>query len=554
MKFIGFVFALYMASGSSLFAQSVVINELMYAPSTPEPEWVELYHSGATSISAHGWTISDAVKTVKLPDFTIEPNGYILLTKDSIALSAKYSLTNTKILKVTLPTFNNDADLVVLKDSGGAVIDSISYAATWGGTSGKSLERIDDTSPSIASNFASSIDPRGATPSSPNSIRRREKDVSFIHLVRITSSSEDLGLQATIYNGGRSAVTDAELLLYHSASPLPIAQVGLPAILQPRDSATIDFTIFNADYGLDSLTAIVNASGDELHSNDTLRIALLFPALPRTLVFNELMNQPTSASCEWVELYNQSSHTVDLVGCILRSSSSPSSTRAFTLPRYRIPPRQFILISANDKLLTSYPELAQKSGVIILGKTDLNLNTDEGILSIQNPNHSPIDSIHYLHSWYGAISGIGVSLERRDLTDTSQDAKNWGACLDDRGATPLARNSLNTDSLNIATNVSISIHPNPFSPDGDGFEDVLDIDIAIPDENEHRITAKLYDARSNLIAVIVSEKRMIANATITYDGKDINGRTLPIGLYTLVISSDDGAFRTVKKGLVIAKR
>jgi hypothetical protein len=202
----------------------------------------------------------------------------------------------------------------------------------------------------------------------------------------------------------------------------------------------------------------------------------------------------------------------------------------------------------------TYPQLRTKEGILSLKKKDMNLNTTDGSITIRNADSSLIDSVYYMQAWRENSTAMGVSLERKVSANSSTDEHNWGVCLDDRGATPLARNSLNTDSLKLSSSVHIDVNPNPFSPDGDGFDDETNIEINIPSEGEHRVTAKLYDTKSRLVALIASNKRMIGYASIPFDGKDDHGRILPIGLYTLVISSDDNAFATVHKGLVIAKR
>ena len=535
-------------------AQSIVINEIMYAPISPEPEWIELYNPSSIDVSTKGWTISDAVKTVKLPENTIKTKGYLILTKDTAGLIQKYQLAGSTFIQVTLPTFNNDEDDCMLKDSNAKIIDSIHYTNKWGGAGGRSLERIDFGYKSDSSNFGSSVAPLGATPVSENSIRRRENDIAALYLVRSSQSNESLDLKATIVNKGRQPISAASINLFSSTSALPIVHYDLTTTLQPKDSVVIDLKWEMADYGSDSLILITTAPNDEFRMNDTQRVTIDFPAPAQAIVINEIMNDPLSSSCEWIELYNQSEHNIQLGGCLVKTFSPPSTIRGYTLPQYILGPKQYVIISANENILPTYPELRTIEGVLSLKKTDINLNANDGFIKLHNADQSLIDSVYYKSTWRENSSSIGVSLERRVPANSSTDDKNWGVCLADKGATPLARNSLNTDSLKLTTAVHIDVKPNPFSPDGDGFDDETNIEIAIPSETEHRISAKLYDLKSRLVATIASDKRMIGTASIPFDGKDNDGRVLPMGLYTLIISSDDNTFTTVRKGLVIAKR
>ncbi len=121
----------------------IVINEIMYAPSSGEPEWVELYNRTASPINLKKWELSDAATTIAITinDMYIPENGYIVLASDSSILN--YYNVGSEIIVFNLPALNNTGDALVIKDSLEVLIDSLSYLPTWGGnTGGRSLERI----------------------------------------------------------------------------------------------------------------------------------------------------------------------------------------------------------------------------------------------------------------------------------------------------------------------------------------------------------------------------------------------------------------------------
>jgi hypothetical protein len=83
------------------------------------------------------------------------------------------------LLEISLPSFNNDEDGVVLKDNRGITIDSVLYLNQWGGTNGFSLERISASNSSNNQlNWASSLDIEQSTPGRINSITPKEFDLS----------------------------------------------------------------------------------------------------------------------------------------------------------------------------------------------------------------------------------------------------------------------------------------------------------------------------------------------------------------------------------------
>jgi hypothetical protein len=555
VKYHLFTIILLVATTTAI-AQKVVINEIMYAPKSPEPEWVELYNPGSQTIIVSNWKFSDASKTTTLPPFRIEANGFAVLTKDSTALKTKYpSLTGT-IAQFSLQSLNNTGDSLTLVDSLGNIIDTVFYLPNWGGTGGISLERIDADDISIKDNFASSIDSFGATPNLPNSVRKRDADLIVTGIARSNFSSDDLVLNAHIKNNGKKDIPSATIKLFQSGNTIPLSQVHLISTLSPKEEVDVELIWQKADYGYDTLVLTADAAGDEIRANDTLQKVILFPAPPEAITINEIMPSPQSSSCEWVEYFNASEHRVLLGGMLLGTTLPSGSTKYFPLKTVNIEPRTYFVISVNDKIVSQYPSLSGKNNLVILGKNDLGLGENEGIVMLENPDTTLIDSIHYFSSWhYDALSSkVGISLERRHLDLPAYDKKNWGSSLADAGATPLAPNSLSADSTTNVSSIDVSAKPNPFSPDGDGFDDETLITVSIPSSQEELITLKVYDLQGRLVSTIAQDKRIFQSADIQFSGKDDNGRTMPIGLYTLVANSSNPGLSGKKIGLVIAKK
>src|SRR5438132_666115 len=71
---------------ASARAQTVVINEIMYEPTSPEPEWVELYNPGAQTQDITGWKFISGIRSQVLPSIVLPSKGYAVITKDSVAL------------------------------------------------------------------------------------------------------------------------------------------------------------------------------------------------------------------------------------------------------------------------------------------------------------------------------------------------------------------------------------------------------------------------------------------------------------------------------------
>lgn len=100
-----------------IFAVNIVINEFVLAPSTGNPEWVELYNASDSA---------DYLKFYYLDDDTSFDSD--------TGSSAKKVLTNLNVTNPHFPFFaftsailNNDGDSVVLFDPSGAIVDQFTY-------------------------------------------------------------------------------------------------------------------------------------------------------------------------------------------------------------------------------------------------------------------------------------------------------------------------------------------------------------------------------------------------------------------------------------------
>jgi len=220
----------------------VVLNEMMYAPSTGEPEWVELFNRTSSQLNLKEWTISDLTTTVTITTENkfIPPNSYFILTKDS-------SITNfydvpSEVIQLNLPSLNNSGDAIVIRDSLDVLIDSVLYSPDWGGSSGgRSLERISaDENSNEPSNWGTSLSQNKATPGRINSLTPKDYDLtisSFKPINEFGIIGEDIEFEIYVFNKGLNQSQNFEVNLYRDANADSIAQA----------SELIDRTSFRID-------------------------------------------------------------------------------------------------------------------------------------------------------------------------------------------------------------------------------------------------------------------------------------------------------------------
>lgn len=166
-----------------ILAARLVINEAMIRPLAGGAEWIELHNIGDRSAWLAGLSVEDArARPVHLPASadSLEPGGFRLLVSNvERVMTAWPALDATRVLKPegTWPTLNDSdgeagyADLIVVRDGTGALLDSLAYPAAWLGDAGFSIERVDPRGATILpGNWSPSEAPSGATPLAVNSI------------------------------------------------------------------------------------------------------------------------------------------------------------------------------------------------------------------------------------------------------------------------------------------------------------------------------------------------------------------------------------------------
>ena len=94
----------------------------MYAPTSPQPEWIEIYRSSKT-IDLKNYQIADAADTIRIitQSTLLNPNEFFVIAKDSSIL-AFYNI-KSGITISSFPTLNNTDDKRILLDSLNRVID-----------------------------------------------------------------------------------------------------------------------------------------------------------------------------------------------------------------------------------------------------------------------------------------------------------------------------------------------------------------------------------------------------------------------------------------------
>jgi|SRR5581483_3007685 len=537
----------------------VVINEIMFAPVSPEPEWIELLNTANDTIDLSHWQITigtNTPRTIAATNTKVAPDSMVVLSANPTPLAQIDSIAPFKIVQVSLPTLLNTGSTLALRDPLGDLIDTIAYNGNWIASNGTSIERIDPgKAGSIPSNWAACSDPKGSTILRPNSCRIRTYDLALIG-ARVTESN----LYLEFKNIGKDTVANTTLSVIIGDRDTVKAMAS--EAIAPGNTIEVPVLLPENIFGMWHATAVLSNPLDERPSNDTLLCSIDIPIPEDSLVINEIMFDPTPASCEWVELYNRTKRWISLDSTRLITGEKRPAEYTHTITPLIIAPDSFGVIAADVGIFFStYPRLRDRDGVAGLGVSTLDLGHDSCFLTLHDLDSTCIDSVHYLKGWQQSLvrkSFIGISLERKDPGMPSDLANNWQASIDSSGATPLAKNSIASSTIDsvvpIGTSFVTSFAPNPFSPDGDGFEDASTLTIQTGDATtEWALRVRLFDLRGQIVRTLADAVQMIGATTILFDGRKDNGQTLMPGLYTALIElSSQNPVRTMKQVVGVA--
>lgn len=538
----------------------VIINEIMADPdpavALPAVEFVELFNQSEFSIDLGGWTFSDGTSTQNIPSFTIQPDSFVILCDDgNVSLFALYGVA---LGLASFPSLNNDGDELTLRNSSGATINSVSYTGAWyrdevKALGGWTLELIDPSSPCQGvNNWIASNDASGGTPGRKNSVFGANPDVIPPQLIRATIvNTETIQL---VFDKTLDSTIAANISNYAIS---PSGTITGVSVLSP-DFTTVEMTL---DPVIDSNTVytitvsnVTDCSGNVIDSNNTAQFAIPTTIHAGEILINEILFNPKSGNYDYVEIYNNSDRIFDLLDLKIASANDEDSViNAFdiTTESYLFFPGQYLVLTENS-IAVKQQYVAQNPDWFL--DTDLpSYNDDEGVVVLVNNSDERVDELHYSDNWqFPLIDDVeGVALERISFDAPTQDSLNWHSAASTVGyGTPSYKNSQYSDP-DIGNEITLT--PQAFSPDEDGFNDVLSITYQF---SEAGFTAniRIYDAQGREVKDLVHNSLLSQSGFFTWDGITDDNEKALIGMYIVYTEVFDlsGKVKHYKNVCVVA--
>jgi len=547
----------------------IIINEIMADPTPevdlPPHEFIELFNTTEHTIFLDGWKLRIGTTQRNFPNVVIEPHGYLIIGSES-AVSAFSEYGATAIIQGLSPTaLPNAGGTISLYDNDEIVIHCVTYSDSWYQSNAKkeggwTLEMIDPYNPcGEAENWIASKDLRGGTPGAVNSVRADNPDIIAPWLIKaIIVDNHTLSLAFS----EKMQIDDIENTLAYSVNH----GIGNPLIAVANEPVYNEVVLqFEAFFGEQiiyeiSITGILNdCAGNPVAPDSYIRFAHSSNPEYNDLVINEILFNPPAGGVEYVEIYNRSNKIIDLKKLRLASQDTIlnqlTSVKEIAPSGFLIFPEEYIVLTTKTDLVTKFFYTPNPRGFINMPSIPQFSNTS-GIAVLCDPNENIIDRLVYHENMHFPLLSTfkGVALERIDYSRPSDDRTNWHSAASTAGyGTPAYKNS--QFMAIIEEDEPFSLSPEIFSPDGDGYNDVLNISYSL-EEPGYVATINIYDMSGRLIRRLIQNQLLGTYGAYTWDGITDNNEKASIGYYLIYIELFDlnGKIKHYKKTTVLGGR
>jgi len=544
--------------GASPQAGQLVINELYpdESPSNglPAYEFAELYNASDKILDLTGCTFSSRSSRGRIPDNTSMAPGEYLILAGSSAASSYQSLGKT-VSVVSMPTLNNTNMEVFLRNKSNTLLHKVNYNLSWyrdvaKQDGGWSLELIDPLYYCTGSlNWTASEAEIGGTPGVRNSVAASNPDLTPPSLLKaafldsvtvILYLSEDLdSLQAM--NSATYAVSPN----------MEVTGVSFPAGRFDRVYLRLNAPgLFKTNYTITARN-LQDCSGNAQTVDQEATFERAYSPVPGDIVINELLSDPLVGGVDFVEVYNKTDKSIDLVGCKL--ANARGTIQVISEEPYVLKSNGYVLMTPDQSLtVRDYPKSKTENFVNIPSFPAYNI--DSGTVRILSATDETLDRFFFSQRMHFRLidNTKGISLERISPALPTNNPDNWKSASSNVGyATP---GYLNSQGFGFEPGSDeLEVTPQVFSPDEDGDRDFAFININVA---EPGFVANLwiFDSRGRIVKTVLQNELLGVKNSIRWDGLRDDNTKAPIGAYMAMaeLYSLDGKKRVIKKPVAIA--
>jgi hypothetical protein len=320
---------------------------------------------------------------------------------------------------------------------------------------------------------------------------------------------------------------------------------------------------FNHSFGIDTIFTITisgsirDCAGNIIGAENMARFAFTELPAANDVVINEVLFDPLTGGNDFVEFYNRSEKVFNIKDLMLVSFSGTDISATFTLSNegQYLFPGDYLAVSVNSEIVASQYYVPIMKNLLDVASMPT-LSNDAGRVTLMNRAFETIDDFSYTDKMHFAILPTfdGVSLERVNYDEPTADNNNWHSAAESVGyATPGYKNSQFAEPG--TSDDIISLEPEIFSPDMDGYNDILNINYNL-DKSGYVANVTIFDSRGKKVRTLVSNEVLSKLGHFVWDGLDNQNLKASLGIYIVYVElfDLDGNLKHYKKTCVLATK
>jgi hypothetical protein len=539
----------------------IVINEFIPKPTT-EPGLIELLNTSPKLLNLNNWTLGIGTRENKIYySNPINPGDLILIGPDQ---PPNGNASNTHYINLDLVDLPKTQGSIWISSDESVLIDSVRYDREWSDkiADGLSLEKINPSYIGIDKQNWKTHTHSNSFGIENEAINSElfdlkllsaiiEQDSVFVRFNYHTQNSSDTSIKirgSEINNYGWNVWTGNKL----------------------------KFKSENSDW-IHQESTFLEIDGISLFGDDTSQtftIEIAHPPEKDDLTINEILYDPIkdryssyNDQSEFIEIKNHRPYKISLKNMIIRDGIDKFGKYRSWMPEnsldWSVPGHDYAVIFAdtafsieNAQLIQFFQvEIDQKWGQVRSSTLGLVTSGREVILS--DINGLAFDSVFYSPEMHHPLvrETKGRSLEKIENLSTSTGSK-WTTSASIRGGTPGEMNS-NTIPIDASNSEKmVQLHPNPFSPDQDGLNDVTIISISLK-EPGYLLRMSVFDRFGYKIGDLIRDEIIGTSFSTFWDGTDSSGNLLGTGVYIIWISAihrENKSELNFKKPVVLVRK
>ncbi len=537
----------------------LVITEIMAdeTPSgglLPEAEFIEVYNRSGGTLDLNNWTLRDAsaAGSAVIQEVELGPGELLILCRNQD--TSLFSVYGQVLGLSGFPSLNNDGDRLELRTPDGLSTHQLDYTSAWYQNSTKSeggwsLEMIDPDRPWLGTcNWKAAAAPAQGTPGRINSVNRDFDDEEAPSVAG--AGAVDPATLRVIFSEAMDSLS-----LLATENYTIVEDLGRPIIAVPEgpDFRTVllslsDLMVTGNVYQL-TVSGVQDCSGNPVGVYHSVPFGL--PEVPDSLdlVINEILFDPKTGGVDFIEIYNRSQKIVEQFNLFIAEPDPLLPGEKLEVARVSADgrllfPGEYVVLTEDPVAVSSqFPGGPQNGMLEVSGMPSWPDSDQEGIVSIEYRDGGflyELDRVRYHRDWHFDLLDAteGVSLERINPAGDSRDQQNWHSAAQGAGfGTPAQQNSVFVEGAFSAPG-KLVLAPEVFSPDQDGFDDVIQIAYSF---TKPGFTASLYifNASGRPVRKLAGNQNLGVQGIFTWDGVDETGEKAAIGIYLVLMEAFD---------------